>query len=597
MPSKQCHTTPTSVVNDRMKAKNEFSFMINDFGVEFFVGYFMAEFFHPKELIMNFTILNRNMRKLILQNSKLWKKQFEYMYPNLIGLIEDWIQMKLWNDEREERIRTFLKDDSFWFKDLFSNTVRKVEERDFNIVKISCKSQMVHFMSSIIMDHMFCETNFNSEYTWNQNSLSSFKYHRVQYSIYLKIFKLFYLLTETRQLGNTNNTFLMDIINQVNLPNKSIKRLFKNLVTDLNFKSSCPCSAYFLFSRGYSGKDRFLREEQEGIHSLPYVDFSMETGLPGPSFRVYPHVPLDKIDSEVKEFDCTIVSTDEEYSLVYPRDSNRMISLFESYCASIDETYYSFVITGLLERYLGLDSYIGYVKDQTVFHHHFRRSKCVNPSTSARIYFQSQVDKYAKHVFESFKGNGISEEFICNQLAKFPSKSEVEHLLQTPVTKLFESVSNPNDANEYMKNFESQRTKLKNSYRGTFKVDGFLIRAIDKCLRRYLYLYVFCEPTLSDATKSCSFTSSKFSKLFSHFFFHMGIVQKPVYNQMKNIVYPIYVMLLPHVSNLISFRIEQFIGKLSNEELREKQQAILNGLDHCFEQLNFLNVPLIDLSE
>ena len=69
-----------------------------------------------------------------------------------------------------------------------------------------------------------------------------------------------------------------------------------------------------------------------------------------------------------------------------------------------------------------------------------------------------------------------------------------------------------------------------------------------------------------------------------------------VYNQLKNIIYPIFLMLLPHVSNLISFRIEQFQGKLSNEELNQKQEVILKSMNHCFGQLNFLNKPLIDFS-
>ncbi|EFC41313.1 predicted protein [Naegleria gruberi] len=285
------------------------------------------------------------------------------------------------------------------------------------------------------------------------------------------------------------------------------------MITDLYFKSSFPCSAFYLFARGYSTAKASLINEEKGIFELPLLDFSVETGHSDPSFRVYPWIPLDQIDANVNDLQCRVVVLNEEYTYVYPRDTAEMLKLFERFCANIEETSYSIMINNMLERYIGLDNYLDTLQRHTVCHHeHFRRVKCVNPTKSARIYFQSQVDKYSKQIFEKFKG--VNEELACVYLSKFPFSNEVEYLLNTHIGELLENI--PEDFSTFFPSFTAQRTKLKESYRGTFGVDGFLIRAIDKCLRRYLHLFVLSEPTLTLATKSGSFSSSKLLNCFEN---------------------------------------------------------------------------------
>ncbi|KAF0982867.1 hypothetical protein FDP41_010846 [Naegleria fowleri] len=315
--------------------KGIFSFLLQHGMKDFFLNYFLPDFFSPQEMIQTFCSphsSNRALRKQILTCESLWDLQFKYLFPTLYEMKHQLLNTnQWWTLQRQERLNHLLNESQSSTLTIYSSDGQSLipldqnEEYTKEMIQISCRNEFM----SLIVDHAFYETNFNENST------------RCAYAKNFILFRFFFLMIKSnRSLANTqareeglsihkimqNNYFkqeetlkqplLYTVENwQTKLPPRGVimmkyGKIYESLLVDMIFKTNKPLTAYSLLKFGWShacDDDKLSNDDHDDETNsknlyFPYIDFSYgnHRSYYNRFFQIHPFVKLTEFQTKKK---------------------------------------------------------------------------------------------------------------------------------------------------------------------------------------------------------------------------------------------------------------------------------------------------------
>ncbi|KAG2378743.1 hypothetical protein C9374_007891 [Naegleria lovaniensis] len=273
-----------------------------------------------------------------------------------------------------------------------------------------------------------------------------------------------------------------------------------------------------------------------------------------------------------------------------------MIDMFETFCIRTHEAYtVDIPFSNIMGGRFNLDFALSYAHSKSgdctncqlgqipMYHMHYQRTNCVDLQYSIRLYYQKRVDYLVHKLMSCFDRNELQANatLICSALSQYPSPEEISHLLRdsSDYQEIF-PFDDPSYAQQRSTVFVELKKKIWNAYRGTFKTESSLVRAIDKCIRRYIHLFVVAQPHMT-----------------RHNSYIFMSLERVIYKNCASFIYCINLTLLPHVCSLVKYRMERcLLASKTNSQhpcMTDSFEKIQQQFDHIFNQLNFLNEPLL----
>ncbi|KAG2382427.1 hypothetical protein C9374_005629 [Naegleria lovaniensis] len=616
---------PTNLTNQMAP----FSLLLSTDGMKhFFLHYIIPDFFTPREIIQIFCShhFNHDIRNEILALEWIWDLQFKYLFPTLYEMKNQLLTKNWWTRQRQVQLNELLdlesKPQLLTLSDNGENLLPfgQQDRTDFTpgMVRINCRNEVLSLIFGICVDHSFYETNFKIEnrVMRNKKRAKNFDMFRFFYDRNgIRMQSIGHDIKTNRLHSNTisDQYTIHNIMQKVfsntdkkesrfqliqTLKNK-YEKLYESLLVDMIFKSNMPLTAYSLLKKGYTHSlpNEQFSNTDETIY-FPYIDFSLgqNRGYYCRFFQIHPHVTLNEealqqnnngkptqLRCLIKYQSCVYYSqiiVEESKQVIYPRDLNVMTKTFETFCILTQE---AMKVQVPFHRLEGNAFYHDFQLDKTpnslqdvsqmsfrTENLYFTRPYCMNSHYCVRILYQKRVDQLVhammKHHFDRDQLTQCTQA-ICSELANYPSKQEISHLLCR--SSKFQDIF-PFD--DFQKLSDRLKQKIWKAYRGQFKMEHSLVKSIDKCIRRYIHLFVLSQPHIIEHDFNC------FTLPYLYTLHEFDIVT--------------------HVCKLVQYRIETVLENDSTAQHFQKQantsfDTIENELRHVFHQLNFLNEPLL----
>ncbi|KAG2378742.1 hypothetical protein C9374_007890 [Naegleria lovaniensis] len=308
----QCDDDSEFLINNSKNKKNPgiFSFLLQHGMKDLFLTYFLPDFFSPQEIIQIFCshhASNRALRKEILTCESLWDLQFKYLFPTLYEMKNQILNSQWWTSQREEQLNQLVDESRDVF--IFSSDGQSLipldqhEEYTKEMIRISCRNEVMSLVFGMMIDHAFYETNFYE----NDNITST------HYAKNFVLLRFFYLMIKSNRLLDTTTRYEGLSIHKI-MQNNFMKqqqqqripprfhmmdyfKIYESLLVDMIFKSNMPLAAYSLLKFGWSDAcDDEKIPSDETTYYLPYIDFSYgdRRSYYNRFFQIHPFVKLNE---------------------------------------------------------------------------------------------------------------------------------------------------------------------------------------------------------------------------------------------------------------------------------------------------------------
>lgn len=482
---------------------------------DFLLIYFIPDFFSTCEIIKIWCShhLNSTTRKRVLSSELLWHVHFSHLYKNtcLLQLKSYLFSNNMWNEERRMKIQNLLLNRYQFNSFNYSNIYR--QEYAIQLLEAIAKTDLIILQSAMIAENSYNQTNFNTKQAKN-----------------LVVTRFFHILLNSQLDKGSNLSYTTSILSIFNnLCDKPYHRIvtpiWSRLIIDTIFSSNLPVTAYSFLMGGNNTLNWDVLPNTDERIFIPYLDFfqGYNRGYKDQYFQIHPYAHPDEFLTwnsnsceVVQQLKCVIKYKYEETfttfseemvkDVIYPQDLDIITEMFESFMMKTDVISYGLPVMKFggnrFDYIFSLKFNLNHIQNT----YYFNRLKCVNLHYSLRYYYQKKVDrdvhvlvkKITQLIGSSPRISQKQVEMICNKLAQYPSKKEIQHLASIGTTPL--SFNHLYQHKFYMAaNLLEQFTNLMNDLASEgnkgFKCEkSHLIKGIDKCVRRYIHLYIISQP-------------------------------------------------------------------------------------------------------
>ncbi|EFC47106.1 predicted protein [Naegleria gruberi] len=495
-----------------------------------------------KNIMKDFMEHNPNDLPAKYLYKKIKKRKIQQELPfGALEKIENWRRGEYWSRENEE---LFQQTTEKLMREKLNQVDDQFEEVDKCVRRalLTSRNDICALMISVYFNHAFYDINYGK--CFGVKNVSDFY---IFFQFFYRLIKsthvhrlLRYIKDKPEDVDTTNirNSYIYSILFNSNNPLTSFLDIgfdtCKKPTEDENYKFS---------SYSYNVELVNERYRTEQINFDPFV----------------------KINENTKQVGCYVYNYNAAYpylttnygtDLYLPKDYPKLLNEFEKLFVS--HLFRTSIVRPFLTRVFYL-----YNQENNPW---YQGRNILNTPYSIRLYFQKRVQKSIDFIYKKLKNKHTS----CHvDLSIYPTREEMEHLFNENVTKTATLLEDPYI--QYSEMYFNLMKKMWNRYKSVkFHKEKLFIRAIDKCFRRYINLFILSQPSYI-------------------FFTETRISIEKVENRSCDIIYfGIGLLLIPYITELVEYKISNTIE--SNEE---DYEHICKVIERMSTQLGFANIPFI----